>query len=134
MVSFAPIYRHCQHFSAFIFREYCSEENFFKIHNLNNIDKFIFFSFEGHDLPSIFEGGVFVDLSFPSIGRNGNKMDQLDDNKKKDIENVLNDEFCNLDVESQAQSKICSIQNLDFRVQKRISCGTLNFPNLLCGP
>ena len=45
-------------------------------------------------------------------------MDQLDDNKKKDIENVLNDEFCSLDVESQAHSKICSIQNLDFRVQK----------------
>ena len=74
-----------------------------------------------------------MDLSFPSIGRNGNKMDQLDDNKKKDIENVLNDEFCSLDVESQAQSKTCSIQNLDFRVQKRISCGTLNFLNLFCG-
>ena len=61
---------------------------------------------------------MFVDLSFPSIERNGNKIDQLDENKKKDIENVLNDEFCSLDVESQAQSKICSIQNLDFRVQK----------------
>ena len=74
-----------------------------------------------------------MDLSFPSIERHGNKMDQLDDNKKKDIENVLNDEFCSLDVESQAQSKICSIQNLDFRVQKRISCGKFTiFPNVLC--
>ena len=67
-----------------------------------------------------------MDLSFPSIERHGNKMDQLDENKKKDIENVLNEEFCSLDVELQAQSKICSIQNLDFRVQKRISCGTFS--------
>ena len=80
-------------------------------------DKFIL-SFKGYDHSSIFEGGVFVDLGFPSIERNGNEIDQLDENKKKDIENVLNDEFCSLDVESQAQSKICSIQNLDFRVQK----------------
>ena len=82
-----------------------------------NIDKFIL-SFKGCDQSSIFEGGVFVDLGFPSIKRNGNTIDQLDENKKKDIENVLNDEFCSLDVESQAQSKICSIQNLEFRVQK----------------
>ena len=61
---------------------------------------------------------MFVDLGFTSIERNGNKIDQLDEKKKKDVENVLIDEFCSFDVESQAQSSTCSVQNLEFRVHK----------------
>ena len=79
------------------------------------IDSFVF---KGLDKSSIFEGGIFVDLSFTSIERNGNKINQLDDKKKKDIENVLIDEFCSLDVKSQAESNTCSVQNLEFRVHK----------------
>ena len=59
-----------------------------------------------------------MDLGFTSMERNGNKIDQLDKKKKKDVENVLIDEFCSLDVESQALSNTCSVQNLEFRVHK----------------
>ena len=45
-------------------------------------------------------------------------MDQLDDEKKRDIENVLNEEFCSLDVKGQANENICMVQNLEFRVKR----------------
>ena len=76
---------------------------------------------------------MFVDLSFPSIERNGNKIDQLDENKKKDIENVLNDEFCSLDIESQAQSNTCSIQTFEFRVKRGLVL-VHTYIILLCHP
>ena len=66
----------------------------------------------------VFQGGVFVDTSFTKLGRNGNKMDQLDDEKKRDIENVLNEEFCSLDVKGQANENTCMVQNLEFRVKR----------------
>ena len=56
-------------------------------------------------------------MSFTTLGRNGSKIVQLDSKKKKDIEDVLNDEFCSLDVEAKAQATTCSLQNLEFRVQ-----------------
>ena len=45
-------------------------------------------------------------------------MDQLDDEKEKEIQNLLNYEFCNLDIEAQAQGETCTVQNLEFRVKK----------------
>ena len=74
--------------------------------------------FTGQDDTLIFQGGVFVDASIVTVGRNGKKLDQLDDKNKKDIENVLNDEFCSADFKVQAKSNTCSIQNLEFRVKK----------------
>ena len=56
-------------------------------------------------------------MSFTTLGRNGSKIVQLDSKKKKDIEDVLNDEFCSLNVEAKAQGNTCSLQNLEFRVQ-----------------
>ena len=53
-----------------------------------------------------------MDLSFTEYGKTRNN--QLADKRKKDIENVLNDEFCSLDVHSEDNS--CSIQNLEFWV------------------
>ena len=47
-----------------------------------------------------------------------NRMDQLDDEKEKEIRNLLNYEFCNLDIEDQAQGETCTVQNLEFRVKK----------------
>ena len=84
-----------------------------------NIQKFpliltIFFI----DKSSIFEGGVFVDVSFTTVERNMNRMDQLDDEKEREIQNLLNDEFCNLDIGAQAQGETCTVQNLEFRVKK----------------
>ena len=73
--------------------------------------------FTGHVKSSIFEGGVYIDMSFTTLGRNGSKIVQLDSKKKKDIEDVLNDEFCSLDVDAKAQGTTCSLQNLEFRVQ-----------------
>ena len=66
----------------------------------------------------IFQGGVFVDASFTTLGRNGYTFDQLDDKMKKNIENVLNDEFCSLDVQAKGQGNPCMIQNLEFGVRK----------------
>ena len=65
----------------------------------------------------VFQGGVFVDTSFPTLGRNGNEKEQLDNQKKMEIENILNDEFCSLNVVAQTEDKACSIQNLEFRVK-----------------
>ena len=76
----------------------------------------LLFTDQDHSL--IFQGGVFVDASILTYGKNGKKLDQLDDKKKKDIENVLNDEFCSADFKVQAESNTCSIQNLEFRVKK----------------
>ena len=56
-------------------------------------------------------------MSFTTLGRNGSKIVQMDSKKKKDIEDVLNDEFCSLDVEAKAQGNTCSLQNLEIRVQ-----------------
>ena len=74
----------------------------------------LFISIAGKIKSSIFEGGVFVDLSFTILGKTGNN--QLDNNKKKDIENVLNEEFCSLNAHSQDNS--CFVQSLEFLVKK----------------
>ena len=47
-----------------------------------------------------------------------NRMDQLDDEKEREIQNLLNDEFCSLDIGAQAQGETCTVQNLEFRVKK----------------
>ena len=73
-----------------------------------------FFLFEGKLESLIFQGGVFVDISFTTLGRNGVSVDHLDDKQKKEVENVLNDEFCSLE----SQENICSIQSLEFRVKE----------------
>ena len=80
----------------------------------NHIDPLFFFLFEGKAESLIFQGGVFVDISFTTVGRNGVSVDQLDDKRKKDVENVLNDEFCSLE----SQENSCNIQNLEFRVKE----------------
>ena len=74
----------------------------------------IFISVSGKIESSIFEGGVFVDISFTTLGKTGNN--QLDNNRKKDIENVLNEEFCSLNAHSQDNS--CFVQSLEFLVKK----------------
>ena len=57
-------------------------------------------------------------MSFTANGRNGNKQNQLDDKKKTDIENILNDEFCTLQTDTYGPGNTCTIQNLDFRVKR----------------
>ena len=47
-----------------------------------------------------------------------NRMDQLDDEKEREIRNLLSDEFCSLDIGAQAQGETCNVQNLEFRVKK----------------
>ena len=79
-----------------------------------NINGNPFISITGQIKSSIFEGGVFVDVSFAAFGKTGNN--RLVNNRKKDIENVLNEEFCNLNAHSQDNS--CSIQSLEFLVKK----------------
>lgn len=74
----------------------------------------LFISIAGKIKSSIFEGGVFVDISFTILGKTGNN--QLDNNRKKDIENVLNEEFCSLNAHSQDNS--CFVQSLEFLVKK----------------
>ena len=71
----------------------------------------------------VFQGAVFVETSFTMFGRNRSKMDQLDKKGRNDIENILNDEFCSLNVKPKAHGSACIIQNLEFRVWKKISCG-----------
>ena len=74
----------------------------------------LFISIAGQIKASIFEGGVFVDISFTILGKTENN--QLDNNRKKDIENVLNEEFCSLNTHSQDNS--CFVQSLEFLVKK----------------
>ena len=66
----------------------------------------------------VFQGGVFVDVSLTTLDRNGYMLDQLDKKTKKDIESILNDKFCNLNVNDNSQDNICKIQNLRYRVKK----------------
>ena len=61
-------------------------------------------------------------MSFTTNGRNRNDENQLDDKKKNDIENLLNEEFCTLQTETYGLGNTCTIQNLDFRVERR--CGS----------
>ena len=59
-------------------------------------------------------------MSFATVETNRNQMDQLDNEKKKVIENVLSDEFCSLNIESQTQGETCMIQNLKFWVKREL--------------
>ena len=68
-------------------------------------------SFLGNAKSLIFQGGVFVDVSFPTLDTN--ETDQLDN-----ILSVLHEEFCNLDDRAKAQDDTCSIQNLELRVKE----------------
>ena len=74
----------------------------------------LFISITGQIKSSIFEGGVFVVVSSTAFEKSGNN--QLENQRKKEIENVLNEEFCSLDVHSEDNS--CSIQNLEFWVKE----------------
>ena len=74
----------------------------------------LFISITGQIKSSIFEGGIFVDIGFTAFGKT--EKNQLDNSRKKDIEDVLNEEFCNLNAHSQDNS--CSIQSLEFLVKK----------------
>ena len=78
-------------------------------------------SVEGQDKPLLFQGGVLVDLSFTSTGSMGKKMDVLDNKKKKNVEKVLTEQFCDLNVEPSGKS--CKLQILAYRVIYRTSCG-----------
>ena len=71
-----------------------------------------------HNLPSL-ELLLKPISVFAPIGRNGDKMDLMDEKKKKDIKKVLHDQFCDLEIE--VQGNTCSIQNLKYRVMG-ISC------------
>ena len=72
-------------------------------------------------MPLLFQGGVLVDLSFTSTGSMRKKMDVLDNKKKKNVEKVLTEQFCNLNAEPGGKS--CTIQILAYRVTQRTSCG-----------
>ena len=61
-----------------------------------------------------------VDLSLTTPVRNGKTLDLLDNNKKKVVETVLSNEFCNIDVDPKASS--CTLQFLEYKVKSRISC------------
>ena len=83
---------------------------------------FYFYFFTGlEDKPLLFQGGVLVDLIFNSTEISSKKTSALDNKKKKDIEKVLRDQFCNLDAKPDDNN--CAIQTLGYRVTKRISCG-----------
>ena len=77
----------------------------------------------------IFEGSVLIDLSLTTSVRNDKSLGLLDDKKKKVVEAVLNNEFCNIDVDPQASS--CTLQNLEYKVKSRISCGILQKHHLV---
>ena len=83
---------------------------------------FSFLIFKGKVKSLVFQGEVFVDASLTTSERNGYKIDQLDKKTKKDIENILNDKFCSLNVNDKTQGNICTIKSLQYRVKKRISC------------
>ena len=68
-------------------------------------------------------------MSFTSIETNRNQLDQLDNEKKQIIVNVLNDEFCSLDIEGQSEGETCKIQNLKFKVKRVL---VVEFFLLLC--
>ena len=78
----------------------------------------LFLIFKGKVKSLVFQGGVFVDVSLTTLDRNGYMLDQLDKKTKKDIESILNDKFCNLNVNDNSQDNICKIQNLRYRVKK----------------
>ena len=67
--------------------------------------------FKGKVKSLVFQGGVFVDVSLTTLDRNGHKIDQLDKKTKKDIESILNDKFCSLNVNDKSQDNLCMIQN-----------------------
>ena len=87
------------------------------------------FSFLGQEKALIFQGGVLVDIGLTSSRRNHKTVEVISDEKKKDIEKVLDGQFCNLDVDTQENT--CTIQNLKYRVKPRISCGIIR--NILQG-
>ena len=81
---------------------------------------FLSFFSKGQDETLIFQGGLSVDLSLTSAGRSTENLDVLDEKRKSDIKNVLDDQFC--DLGSETQENTCSVQNLEFRVKERIRC------------
>ena len=83
----------------------------------------------GHVQSLIFQGGVAVDVIFTSLGSNETEMDQFDDKKKKEIFDVLNEEFCSFDDKALTGSNTCSVQNLELRVKKALVVVSLNSPN-----
>ena len=58
-----------------------------------------------------------------TLERKGKIIEVINDEKKKDIEKVLDGQFCNLDVDP--QDNTCTIQNLKYRVKPEISCGII---------
>ena len=84
------------------------------------IDLFLILFSKGQDETLIFQGGLSVDLSLTSAGRSTENLDLLDEKRKSDIKNVLDDQFC--DLGSETQENTCSVQNLEFRVKERIRC------------
>ena len=71
----------------------------------------LFLIFKGKVKSLVFQGGVFVDVSLTTLDKNGYKLDQLDKKTKKDIESILNDKFCSLNVNDKSQDNLCMIQN-----------------------
>ena len=55
-------------------------------------------------------------MSLTSAGRSAENLDVLDEKRKSDIKNVLDDQFC--DLGSETQENTCSVQNLEFRVRR----------------
>ena len=70
-----------------------------------------------------------MDLDSTTLERKGKTIEVINDEKKLDIEKVLDGQFCNLDVDTQENT--CTIQNLKYRVKPRISCGIIR--NILQG-
>ena len=83
------------------------------------LTNFTIFHFTGQDPSLIFQGGILVDLSFSTIGKSGDKMELLDEKKKKDVKRVINDQFCSLGLNTQGDA--CTIQNLDFKVTRELA-------------
>ena len=73
----------------------------------------------------IVQGRILIDQRFTIIRQNNDRMDQLDEEMKNDIEYLLNDQFCNLNGNIQNQDNSCNTQVLNIMVKWRISCGTL---------
>ena len=58
-----------------------------------------------------------MNQSFALLKRNGKTTNNLDSDEKEKIEKVLNDQFCNLDVRTQAQGNACTTKTINFMVK-----------------
>ena len=71
----------------------------------------------------IVQGKALVDKKFTIVRRNNNRDNQLEDEKKMEIELELNNVFCSLDGDAQADGNTCRTQALNILVYRELVVG-----------